>query len=191
MCHVSHVTYHVPCVMCHMSHVTCPLSLPLRVRDKHPPNVNSSIIDSKLVCKEPKTPKNHQNRHSGNFLEVCQYQKCASVSPLIYLPTRNRQVHSARLITQLLVIQHPVEVIQGLGVTNCTYEHFYVRFYVLSNSYEPSYVLQILYVRSYVHLYVLPNSYVRLYVLPHLYGRLYVQLYMLLIIYIYMPTFYK
>ena len=62
-CHISCVTFHVSGVMClvtwvtfHMSLVTCHLSPVANTNSQiHPSPVNSPIMHSRLVCKDPKT----------------------------------------------------------------------------------------------------------------------------------------
>ena len=55
MHHVSRVMCHMSCVMCRVSPVTYHLSLtPKATATDPPPGLNSHIMDSRLVCKDPK-----------------------------------------------------------------------------------------------------------------------------------------
>ena len=76
-CHISCVTFHVSGVMClvtwvtfHMSLVTCHLSPVANTNSQiHPSPVNSPIMHSRLVCKDPKTKthvKTQKKTHWNN-----------------------------------------------------------------------------------------------------------------------------
>ena len=58
---MSHVMFHMSCVMCHVSksHVPCHLSPTSTAKATHPSPANSPTVQSRLVChKRTKTLKN-------------------------------------------------------------------------------------------------------------------------------------
>ena len=67
-CHVFCVMCHVSRVMCRVSCLTCHLPLMLTVTATNPPPANSSIMHSRLVCKDPKTKKNFKKVLKLKFL---------------------------------------------------------------------------------------------------------------------------
>ena len=88
ICHVSHVPCQLSCVMCCMSHVTCHLSLTPTASDTDPPPANSPILQSKLVCKDPKTHFFLQNAKDSENRQKTEISRgmpilaiCSSTSP--------------------------------------------------------------------------------------------------------------
>ena len=77
ICHVSCVMCHVSCVACHLSPVTCHRSLTPTARASYPPPANSPIMQSKLVCKDLRTP---------NFLTQKSYQSSKNQKMSIVVP---------------------------------------------------------------------------------------------------------
>ena len=92
----SHVTCHMSHVTCHMPPVTYNLSLMPKATDPHP--ANYTIMDSRLVCKDPKTKKVRKHKKLSN----CFKKRVFFSFPIlaIYSSTRSLQLSGFQSLTE-------------------------------------------------------------------------------------------
>ena len=111
---MSCVMCHVSCVACHLSPVTCHRSLTPAARASYPPPANSPIMQSKLVCKDLRTP---------NFLTQKNYQssknqKMSIVVPILATDLQKSPVHREAGLAMVQTDTHTHTHARLMDITN-------------------------------------------------------------------------